>query len=143
MLKYVLEALTAGRCEDVWICPISIQYDRVIETDSYINELLGNPKEKETLTGLLLNTRLLQLKMGRIDVRFQEPFSLKLYLEQEKARRAALPIVAAPSSGLLSANARQPLLAVGGNVDQRSADQKAEQNVMLRGMSALGLSIAT
>lgn len=38
ILKYVVEALENGRTEDVWICPVSVQYDKVIETNSYINE---------------------------------------------------------------------------------------------------------
>jgi glycerol-3-phosphate O-acyltransferase len=101
---------------------------------------LGNPKEKETLTGLLMNTRLLQLKMGRIDVRFQEPFSLKGYLVAERERRASLPIVEA--STLLNSTAPQPLLAAGpiGNGQKTAAQlaQRAEQNIMLR---ALGYKI--
>ncbi|CDR42043.1 RHTO0S06e09098g1_1 [Rhodotorula toruloides] len=88
ILKYVLEALENGRTEDVWVCPISLQYDKVIETESYVNELLGNPKEKETLTGLLLNTRVVQLQLGRIDVRFQKPFSLRGWLDEQKKRRS-------------------------------------------------------
>ena len=73
ILKYVLDALDRGRTEDVWICPISLQYDKVsllvthqvrgpdvvltmrrqvIETESYVNELLGNPKEKETCVSI-------------------------------------------------------------------------------------------
>lgn len=137
ILKYVLDALDRGRTEDVWICPISLQYDKVsllvphqvrdtnvvltrrqqvIETESYVNELLGNPKEKETcvrklivpfivplltsferhsLAGLLLNTRVIQLQLGRIDVRFQEPFSLKGWLDDQKKRRTA-PMDAPP-----------------------------------------------
>ncbi|KAK4054200.1 hypothetical protein OIV83_001226 [Microbotryomycetes sp. JL201] len=87
ILKYVVDALNNGRTDDVWICPISLQYDKVIETESYVNELLGNPKEKETLTGLLLNTRVVQLKLGRIDVRFQKPFSLKGWLQEQNSRR--------------------------------------------------------
>lgn len=38
ILKYVLETFQAGRTDDVWICPISIQYDKVLETESYLNE---------------------------------------------------------------------------------------------------------
>ncbi|GAA5915410.1 hypothetical protein JCM6882_001416 [Rhodosporidiobolus microsporus] len=88
ILKYVLEALEEGRTDDVWICPISLQYDKVIETESYVNELLGSPKEKETLAGLLLNTRVIQLQLGRIDVRFQTPFSLRNWLNEQKKRRS-------------------------------------------------------
>ncbi|SCV69844.1 BQ2448_1238 [Microbotryum intermedium] len=87
ILKYVVEGLLAGRTSDVLICPISLQYDKVIETENYINELLGNPKEKETLTGLLLNTRVVQLQLGRIDVRFQKPFSLNGWIEEQNQRR--------------------------------------------------------
>ncbi|KAM0748457.1 acyltransferase-domain-containing protein [Meredithblackwellia eburnea MCA 4105] len=90
ILKYVVEAFQKGRTEDVWICPISVQYDKVLETESYLNELLGNPKEKESLTGLLLNTRVIQLKLGRIDVRFKEPFSLKGYIAEQTERRAEM-----------------------------------------------------
>ncbi|KAK4699865.1 hypothetical protein P7C70_g6389, partial [Phenoliferia sp. Uapishka_3] len=52
--------------------------------------LLGNPKEKESLTGLLLNTRVIQLKLGRIDVRFQKPFSLKGFIAEQTARTVEL-----------------------------------------------------
>lgn len=69
---------------------------QVVETETYINELLGNPKEKESLTGMLLNTRVVQLKMGRIDVRFKKPFSLAGWLKEEEARRASLPQADAP-----------------------------------------------
>ncbi|BGP40730.1 hypothetical protein JCM10450v2_004726 [Rhodotorula kratochvilovae] len=99
ILKYVLEALENGRTDDVWICPISLQYDKVIETESYVNELLGNPKEKETLAGLLLNTRVIQLELGRIDVRFQKPFSLRGWLDDQRKRRtepSATPRVREP-----------------------------------------------
>ncbi|ORY89766.1 acyltransferase-domain-containing protein [Leucosporidium creatinivorum] len=87
ILKYVVEALQNGRTDDVWIAPVSVQYDKVIETESYVNELLGNPKEKETLTGLLLNTRVIQLQLGRIDVRFKKPYSLKEWLNKQTDRR--------------------------------------------------------
>ncbi|GAA5965561.1 hypothetical protein JCM3765_007380 [Sporobolomyces pararoseus] len=91
VLKYVLEALESGKIEDCWLCPISLQYDKVIETESYVNELLGNPKEKESLGGLLLNTRVIQLELGRIDVRFQKPFSLKNWLKDQLERRSSAP----------------------------------------------------
>ncbi|GAA5971080.1 hypothetical protein JCM11641_004135 [Rhodosporidiobolus odoratus] len=88
ILKYVLEALENGRTDDVWICPVSLQYDKVIETETYVNELLGNPKEKESLSGLLSSSRLFQLQLGRIDVRFQKPFSLRGWLDEQTARRS-------------------------------------------------------
>ncbi|CAG8637796.1 8623_t:CDS:2, partial [Cetraspora pellucida] len=67
ILKIFLECILSGRAKDCWIVPVSLQYDKVIETETYINELLGSPKEKETLWSVVTNTRLLQLKWGRID----------------------------------------------------------------------------
>ncbi|CAG8741860.1 4460_t:CDS:2, partial [Acaulospora morrowiae] len=67
LMKIIVDCILSGRAKDCWIVPVSIQYDKVIETESYVNELLGNPKERESLWGLVNNTRLLQLKMGRID----------------------------------------------------------------------------
>ncbi|CEQ41343.1 SPOSA6832_03065, partial [Sporobolomyces salmonicolor] len=84
ILKYVCDAVENGITDDVWLCPISLQYDRVIETESYINELLGNPKEKESLSGLLLNTRVIQFELGRID----KPFSLRAWLDEQKKHRS-------------------------------------------------------
>lgn len=41
------------------------------------------------MTGLLLNTRVIQLQLGRIDVRFKKPYSLKEWLNTQSERRAA------------------------------------------------------
>ncbi|CAG8507080.1 11866_t:CDS:10 [Ambispora leptoticha] len=87
ILKIILDCILSGRAKDCWIVPMSIQYDKVIETESYYNELLGNPKEKESLWGVVTNTRLLQLKMGRIDVRFAKPYSLQSFLKEQINRR--------------------------------------------------------
>ncbi|KAF9974420.1 hypothetical protein BGZ73_002188 [Actinomortierella ambigua] len=87
VLKIIMEAMHSGRAEDCYIVPISIGYDKVIETETYISELLGIPKEKESLWGVITNSRLLQLKMGRIDVRFARPYSLRQFMNQELERR--------------------------------------------------------
>ncbi|KAI3477374.1 hypothetical protein L1887_60953 [Cichorium endivia] len=66
------------------------QYDSVIESETYVSELLGKPKEAESLLGLLSgSSSLLQLKMGRIDIRFDTPWSLQGFIKEQKDRRAA------------------------------------------------------
>ncbi|CAB5170961.1 unnamed protein product [Rhizophagus irregularis] len=87
ILKIVLDCILSGRAKDCWIVPMSIQYDKVIETETYVNELLGNPKERESLWGIVTNTRLLQLKWGRIDVRFAKPYSLQGFINEQIGRR--------------------------------------------------------
>jgi glycerol-3-phosphate O-acyltransferase len=88
ILKYIVEALQTGRTTDCWICPVSLQYDSVIESETYVTELLGKPKEQESLLGLLSGSgSLLSLKLGRIDVRFQKPWSLKEFIDEQTDRR--------------------------------------------------------
>lgn len=90
ILKYIVEAMQTGRTEDVWICPVSLQYDSVIESETYVSELLGKPKESESLFGLLSgSSSVLSLNMGRIDVRFQKPWSLKEFMGEQHKRREA------------------------------------------------------
>lgn len=90
ILNFLLESVVSGRVEDAIICPVSTQYDKVIEVDSYINELLGRPKSKENLAGLLSSSSVLSLKLGRVDVRFHEPWSLREFVQQQKSRLSTL-----------------------------------------------------
>ncbi|OXV11751.1 hypothetical protein Egran_00488 [Elaphomyces granulatus] len=91
ILSFILESLLSGRVEDAIICPVSIQYDKVIETESYISEMLGQPKPKENLADFLSSSSVLSLKLGRVDIRFHEPWSLRRYLTQQLTRLPASP----------------------------------------------------
>ncbi|RUS23116.1 hypothetical protein BC937DRAFT_92205 [Endogone sp. FLAS-F59071] len=92
LLKMILETILGGGAHDAIIVPISIGYDKVIETSTYMNELLGNPKERESLWAMLTNTRVLQLKWGSIDVRVAKPWSLHDWIhDQIETRRPFNP----------------------------------------------------
>ncbi|KAK9481388.1 acyltransferase-domain-containing protein [Lipomyces japonicus] len=86
ILKFIFDTVLSRRTEDCWIVPVSTQYDRVIETESYINELLGSEKKKETLAGFVNAREVLSLKMGRVDIRFHEPRSLKDFITSQIER---------------------------------------------------------
>ncbi len=53
---------------------------------SYISELLGQPKPKENLMDFLSASSVLSLKLGRVDVRFHEPWSLRTFITQQRER---------------------------------------------------------
>ncbi|CAO2654862.1 Nn.00g115950.m01.CDS01 [Neocucurbitaria sp. VM-36] len=91
ILSYMLDSVASGRVEDAIICPVSTQYDKVIEVDSYISELLGQPKPKENLMDFLSASSVLSLKLGRVDVRFHEPWSLRTFINQQRERFSQLP----------------------------------------------------
>ncbi|KAI9334276.1 putative acyltransferase [Obelidium mucronatum] len=87
IMKIIMEAVLSGRVNDCIIVPMSIGYDKVIETGSYVSELLGAPKEKESLYQLLTNMNVLNFKWGRIDISFSRAFSLKEYVGSQTMRR--------------------------------------------------------
>ncbi|KAF1937210.1 glycerol-3-phosphate acyltransferas-like protein [Clathrospora elynae] len=91
ILSYMLDSIASGRVDDAIICPVSTQYDKVIEVDSYISELLGQPKPKENLKDFLSASSVLSLKLGRVDVRFHEPWSLRTFITRQRERFSKLP----------------------------------------------------
>ncbi|KAG8527558.1 uncharacterized protein KY384_007710 [Bacidia gigantensis] len=86
ILSFLLDSVLSGRVNDAIICPVSTQYDKVVETESYISELLGQPKPKENLQDFLSASSVLSLRLGRVDVRFHEPWSLREFLNDQIAR---------------------------------------------------------
>lgn len=103
LLSIVINAVLTGRIKDAYLVPLSIGktfiidlislgYDKVIETPSYVQELLGAAKEKESLGLLLQSTSVLKLNFGRIDIRLSRPFSLREYLTEEIAKRNLQPL---------------------------------------------------
>lgn len=92
ILSFVLDSLLSGRVEDAIICPVSTQYDKVVETEGYVTELLGVPKKKENLADFLSGgSNVLSLRLGRVDVRFHEPWSLRGFVNDQIARLAKVP----------------------------------------------------
>ncbi|KAL8877679.1 MAG: hypothetical protein Q9198_004347, partial [Flavoplaca austrocitrina] len=96
ILSFFMDSVLSGRVEDAIICPVSTQYDKVVETESYISELLGQPKPQENLKDFLSASSVLSLKLGRVDVRFHEPWSLRSFITEQRARVSD----AKPSSAL-------------------------------------------
>ncbi|KAI2619154.1 acyltransferase-domain-containing protein [Hypoxylon sp. NC1633] len=92
ILSFILDSLLSGRVEDAIICPVSTQYDKVIETEGYVTELLGVPKKKENLADFLSGgSSVLSLRLGRVDVRFHEPWSLRQYVDEQLTKISKSP----------------------------------------------------
>lgn len=91
ILSFIMDSILSGRVEDTIICPVSTQYDKVIETEGYVTELLGVPKKKENLADFLSASSVLNLKLGRVDVRFHEPWSLRQFILDQQARNTSIP----------------------------------------------------
>jgi len=81
-LSILLKAYHEGFCEDLVFVPISIGYDRIIEEKSYLKEIGGGLKEKESFWQVIKARRLLKKRYGKIYIRFNHPFSLNEYLSK-------------------------------------------------------------
>ena len=52
---------------------------------------MGQPKPKENLRDLLSASSVLSLKLGRVDVRFHEPWSLREFIDKQLTRYQSQP----------------------------------------------------
>lgn len=68
-------ALTVDK--PVQFIPVSIGYERIVETGSYEHEVSGGEKHKEDAAGLLKTTDVLRHRYGRITVQFADALSLE------------------------------------------------------------------
>ncbi|KAJ3342839.1 hypothetical protein HDU93_000969 [Gonapodya sp. JEL0774] len=85
ILKMIQESVLYGRTKDCIIVPLSIGYDNVVETSTYATELLGGEKTPESLAGIASASRVLGLRLGRIDIRFAKPYLMSEFIKQEIA----------------------------------------------------------
>ncbi len=86
LLHMIVDAWRAGAREDVQFVPVSIDYERIIEGGTYVRELKGAEKPKESLAGVLGTAKILRSRYGRLHLQFGTPVSLK-----EVSEKAALP----------------------------------------------------
>jgi glycerol-3-phosphate O-acyltransferase len=77
LLNMIVDAALGLAQSDVYFVPVSIGYDRIIETDSYERELTGGEKSKEDAAGLLRTPRLLRHRYGRINIQVGQFLTLR------------------------------------------------------------------
>eukprot|EP00835_Amoeboradix_gromovi_P000602 NODE_22_length_38364_cov_0.248661.p5 type:complete len:623 gc:universal NODE_22_length_38364_cov_0.248661:15996-17864(+) len=92
--KYgLLKMISSEMKSDAYIVPISITYDRVVETPSYVDELSGSEKQQESILSLIKSVSVINEKYGNISIRFGEPFSIKSYLATSNIQTLAYEIL--------------------------------------------------
>ncbi|XP_033999769.1 dihydroxyacetone phosphate acyltransferase isoform X2 [Trematomus bernacchii] len=92
MMHMVMEPFFKGEVYDITLIPISISYDRVLEESLLAQELLGIPKPKESTTGLLKASKVLQEDYGSMHVNFGRPMSVR-HLCEGKINRCQYNLV--------------------------------------------------
>eukprot|EP00742_Colponemidia_sp_Colp-10_P010413 GILJ01011431.1.p1 GENE.GILJ01011431.1~~GILJ01011431.1.p1 ORF type:complete len:1177 (+),score=214.25 GILJ01011431.1:40-3570(+) len=82
LLNIVTETYFDKEVADLQIVPITINYERVIEGETFPFELLGEEKVKESLGRVIKAAKILKLQFGRIYVEFANPISVKDFTSQ-------------------------------------------------------------
>jgi glycerol-3-phosphate O-acyltransferase len=62
--------------------PVYFGYERVVEAGTYVNELSGKPKEKESVLGFIRALGVLREKFGTVHVNLGEPIGLATLLDE-------------------------------------------------------------
>lgn len=82
ILSWLIEAYLEGTSSDIQFVPISIDYEKIVESRSYVSELSGGEKKKEDVASLVKSSKALKSKYGKIYVQVGEPVSLREMLVQ-------------------------------------------------------------
>ncbi len=77
--------------------PVYFGYERVVESNTYINELSGKPKEKETVWGMLKTLPALRRRFGKVHVSLGEPIHLDELLSRYSPEWRGAPVEEKPA----------------------------------------------
>ena len=83
---------------DIYVVPVSLSYEKYVEGEAHVRELLGEQKKKMKTSKLLkeIPTKLMQSNFGKIAVQFAEPISLRNYIDDNASSFS--PPSSSPSS---------------------------------------------
>jgi glycerol-3-phosphate O-acyltransferase len=85
MLSMTVRSFLRDPVRPVVFVPVYFGYERIVEANTYLSELSGAPKKKESWVDLLLSLRVLRERFGTVHVNVGEPIRLDALLD------AALP----------------------------------------------------
>lgn len=82
ILGMTLKSFLRGQERPLVFVPVYIGYEKLIEGKSFLNELSGKPKRKESLWSLLGMMRELKREFGKVHVNFGRPLPLVDYFDR-------------------------------------------------------------
>ena len=84
MLSMTLRSYIRQPVRPVMFVPVYLGYERIMEVDSYMGELSGRKKEKESLWGFLRSLKRLRENFGHVHVNIGEPIPLLPLLDEHQ-----------------------------------------------------------
>lgn len=85
MLAMTVHGHLRGKAKPIVFLPTYIGYERLMEGSTYVGEMQGQPKEAESIKGIVLALRKIERIFGKVYVNFGEPVFLDDVLKQHGA----------------------------------------------------------
>ncbi len=82
MISMTLRSYLRDPRRPIVFLPVYFGYEKIVEGETYIGELSGKPKKKESVLGLLKTLPALREHYGKVHVSFGEPIALDRILQQ-------------------------------------------------------------
>jgi glycerol-3-phosphate O-acyltransferase len=84
MLAITLRSFLRSNRRPIVFVPVYIGYERVLEGRTYLGELRGQAKKKESFFDIFRVLSALKLRFGQVAVNFGEPVALAAFLDQQQ-----------------------------------------------------------
>lgn len=93
LLSMALMPFFTGEVSDITIIPVSVSYERVLEEQLFVYELLGVPKPKESTKGFFKALKIIDERFGRMYMDVGDPISVKEFFgkRSDQFHRASIP----------------------------------------------------
>ncbi len=85
LLNMTITTHVRGVPHPIVFVPVNIGYEKLIEASSYLDELRGGTKERESILDVLRSLRLIREAFGRVHVTFGNPLPLTDFLAHTQA----------------------------------------------------------
>jgi glycerol-3-phosphate O-acyltransferase len=84
MLSWNVQGFVDSGRRDLFLVPVGITYERLVEEGAMVDELEGGKKTKESMLGLVRARKVLGRRYGTVFINFGEPISLARELEGKR-----------------------------------------------------------
>eukprot|EP00917_Polyrhabdina_sp_WS-2016_P025089 GHVP01054050.1.p1 GENE.GHVP01054050.1~~GHVP01054050.1.p1 ORF type:complete len:1243 (+),score=246.08 GHVP01054050.1:77-3805(+) len=82
-IRWLVKSYMNNEVSDVHLVPISLNYEKVIEAETFPQELIGEKKVSESFGRVISSAKLIIKDCGRVSLRVAEPISLKKFISEQ------------------------------------------------------------
>ncbi len=90
LLNMTIASHQRGLPRPIVFVPVYIGYEKLVEASSYLDELRGGAKRRESIRDVLSSIRLMKQEFGRVHVSFGKPLPLDEFLARTTAQGAQI-----------------------------------------------------